>query len=399
MAGRPPTPVGSHGNISVWKSQQDPVVWSAFARIRMANGKSKQVLRRARTKSAARQKVLEALRELANETTGGAITADVRFARLAEMWLEHVTREYALSGKSPQTPRLYRGYVKNWVLPALGDLQAREVRAWNVNQLIQSAREKRSYDTAKTLRTVLSSICAFAVRQGAMTSNPVKDIERLTSGPGKNVKALTLEQRMDLLERLDKFVETKLYDSMGRSRRHHSRVWQDLPDIVRAMFSTGARLSEILALTGDDIDYRAATVTLGHHIVREPGRGILRMADRKGGGRQLVLGVPQWSVPMWRLRKISVPADGPLFPAWNGSWSDPHNVMHRIREAMDACGFEWVTSHVWRKTVATVLDEAGLPTTAIADQLGNNPAVVERHYRATRKSNEGNVAALERIIE
>jgi integrase len=391
VAGRPPTPVGSHGNISIWKSHEDPVVWSAFARIRMANGRSKQVLRRAKTKSAARQKIIDALRELSNAATGGAITSDVRFAKLAEMWLEHLTREYALSNKSPQTPRLYRGYVKNWVLPSLGDLQAREVRAWNVNQVIQAARTKRSYGTAKTLRTVLSAICAFAVRQGAMQTNPVKDTERLASSGGKDVKALTMEQRMDLLERLDEFVESKRVDAAGRSRRRHSQVWFQLPDIVRAMFSTGARLSEILALTGDDVDYRAATVRLGHHIVRRPGHGLERMADRKGGGRQLVLGVPQWSVPMWRLRKIAVPSDG--------SWSDPNNVMHRIREAMDACGFEWVTSHVWRKTVATVLDEAGLPTTAIADQLGNNPAVVERHYRATRKSNEGNVAALERIIE
>jgi haloacid dehalogenase-like hydrolase len=40
------------------------------------------------------------------------------------------------------------------------------------------------------------------------------------------------------------------------------------------------------------------------------------------------------------------------------------------REARDAAGFSWATSHVFRKTCATILDEAGLSVRAIADQLG-----------------------------
>jgi len=65
---------------------------------------------------------------------------------------------------------------------------------------------------------------------------------------------------------------------------------------------------------------------------------------------------------------------------------------------MNAVGYGWVTSHVFRKTVGTVLDEAGLPTTAIADQLGNSREVAERHYRKRRKANPQNVAALESML-
>lgn len=62
---------------------------------------------------------------------------------------------------------------------------------------------------------------------------------------------------------------------------------------------------------------------------------------------------------------------------------------------------ETVTSHVWRKTVATVLDEADLPTTAIADQLGvngNTRAVAEKHYRRKRAANQANADALEGML-
>ena len=46
-----------------------------------------------------------------------------------------------------------------------------------------------------------------------------------------------------------------------------------------------------------------------------------------------------------------------------------------------------------KKTVGTVLDEADLPITAIADQLGNTPAVAERHYRKQRVAKVVNAAA------
>ncbi|WP_162788770.1 hypothetical protein [Amycolatopsis albispora] len=51
------------------------------------------------------------------------------------------------------------------------------------------------------------------------------------------------------------------------------------------------------------------------------------------------------------------------------AWLDPSNVIHRLKEAFTECGYGWVTSHVFRKTVATVLDEANLPTGAIADSV------------------------------
>jgi predicted transcriptional regulator len=47
-----------------------------------------------------------------------------------------------------------------------------------------------------------------------------------------------------------------------------------------------------------------------------------------------------------------------------------------------------VTSQVFRKTVATILDEAGLSTGAVADQLGNTRAVAEKYYIARRAANE-----------
>ena len=44
-------------------------------------------------------------------------------------------------------------------------------------------------------------------------------------------------------------------------------------------------------------------------------------------------------------------------------------------------GFRWATPHSFRRTVATLLDQAGVPIVTIADQLGHtNPAMTASKY-------------------
>jgi integrase len=105
-------------------------------------------------------------------------------------------------------------------------------------------------------------------------------------------------------------------------------------------------------------------------VIRVKGRGLVRVSKRKGNGHGLPLRLPEWSVPMLRRRKLASGA-GPLFPAWNSEWLDPSNVIHGIQEAFAEADRGWVTSRVFRKTVASMMDEADLALSAIVDQLGN----------------------------
>lgn len=390
---RPPLPVGTPGRIFLRQLQEKPPLWEGRCRFRMADGTIRYIHIHRPGKTKAENAVKSRISDLMGEQTRGEISQDTRFRVVCEQWIDNLELDYKLSGKTPSTPRLYRGYIRNWIAPNLGELQCREIKAWNSNKVIQKARDK-SFETAKSVRTVLNQVCAYAVRNGAMDTNPVKDAERLASSRRKEVRAMALEQRTELLTKLTEFANAKSIDAAGRPLGVRAQVWLDLPDIVLAMLSTGARLSELMAIVGEDVDPTDPTVRVNHRIVRLKGQGLVRMDGRKGNGDGLLLAVPRWSVSMWRRRKIAS-GGGPMFPSSRGGWADPSNMTHRIREAMDACGFEWVTSHVWRKTVATVLDEANLPTTAIADQLGNTPPVVEKHYRRKRVVNDANAAALE----
>ena len=401
---RPPTPIGDYGRINtrevtVTKADGTTMTrWEARTLFRMKDGTVKDVMRRGTSKSNATTRLKERLRVLAGEVRGDEVTPDTRIAKIAELWMQELDRAAGFGTLAHGTVRNYKSHLRNWILPGIGELQAREVRTRACDALIKRAHDKASYATAKGVRNALAGLCAFAVRNEAMDINPVKSVSRLVNDTPKEVVAMNLEQRVDLGRKLREFAAKHQRDSMDRSLGERGKVWLSLPDVYEAMLSTGVRLGELLAIVGDDVNTTDGTITVGYHIVRVTGQGLVRQKLRKGRKQGLVLKVPSWSVPMWRRRKLAS-GGGPVFPSWRGQWLDPSNTIHRVREAFDVCGFEWVTSHVFRKTVATIMDEADLPASAIADQLGNTAAVVERHYRAKRAVNEAGAQALEKAFE
>jgi len=71
----------------------------------------------------------------------------------------------------------------------------------------------------------------------------------------------------------------------------------------------------------------------------------------------------------------------PVFPAPKGGLRDPSNTQGDLRETLTWCGLHGITSHIFRKTTATLLDNAGLSARTIADQLGHaQPSVTQNVY-------------------
>jgi integrase len=60
-----------------------------------------------------------------------------------------------------------------------------------------------------------------------------------------------------------------------------------------------------------------------------------------------------------------------VFPSPLGKLRDRSNTNDDLRAALDPLGFDWVTSHNFRKTAATLLNDGGLTVREIADQLGH----------------------------
>jgi integrase len=88
----------------------------------------------------------------------------------------------------------------------------------------------------------------------------------------------------------------------------------------------------------------------------------------------------------------------PVFANTKLSWRHPGRVGKWIRQARDAAGYPWLTSHVFRKTAATILDEQRFSAREIADVLGHSRPSLTYVYLHRGAANPAAGAALSEAL-
>jgi integrase len=74
-------------------------------------------------------------------------------------------------------------------------------------------------------------------------------------------------------------------------------------------------------------------------------------------------------------------------------------VRGELREARGTGTLAWITSHAFRKTAATILDEAALSARLVADQLGHSrPSMTQDVYMGRRAIDSQAALALEAAL-
>lgn len=147
------------------------------------------------------------------------------------------------------------------------------------------------------------------------------------------------------------------------------------------------------------MDLEAATVEVGHTVIRVKGKGLIRKRTKTAAGER-TLALPSWAVAMLRERQeVTKDEEGPVFPDSLGGLRDPSNTRRDLRAARGNAGFAWVTSHVFRKTAATVLDDAGLSARKVAGQLGHaRPSMTQDVYLGRKAAGREAADALEGLF-
>ena len=91
----------------------------------------------------------------------------------------------------------------------------------------------------------------------------------------------------------------------------------------------------------------------------------------------------------------TIATDVAIFPSPLGKPQNISNLTGRLREVFDDLGFDWVSSHTFRRTVATRLDEAGMSARQVADHLGHQkPSMTLDTYMGRKVANSDAAAIL-----
>ena len=183
---------------------------------------------------------------------------DPTVAELAERYM----RAYVAVRCKPRTAKGYRALLDGHIIPALGAMPVKAVRAKNAIALHDSLRHSPSL--ANRVVAVLSQMFSLA---------EIWELVPRGCNPCKLVKHYREEPR-------ERFLSPEEYRSVGaalKAAEAEGWMWPPAIAAIRLLMLTGCRKSEILTLQWDDVDRTA---------------GELRLRDGKRGPRMVPLTTP-----------------------------------------------------------------------------------------------------------
>jgi integrase len=175
----------------------------------------------------------------------------------------------------------------------------------------------------------------------------------------------------------------------------------DLVDPITLFIATGLRISELLGLQWADFDEDTSTLTVSGKVVRAAGKGLMRVDETKTIASRRTIPLPTFAATVLVARR-SLPYLGQqfmIFPSAAGTWRDPDNFRARWREVRGELGVPDTTSHSFRKTVATLIDDEGLSARIGADHLGHTRiSMTQDKYMARGRVHTAVADLLDRAI-
>lgn len=404
MAGKPLDP-GTHGDIWTTRITADgakPERWKAGCRYRHHNGQTQQLVRRGTSERAAKTKLRADIADLSPAGTT-KLTGASRFHEAAAIYLNKV-----LDKRKGTTYDTKASYMKNWVLPGLGELRLRECTAARLNNFFESLAAATSAkgtplapNSRRAIRKVVRGVMQVAILHEVLDRNPVDNIDDIEGGTLKKPHAYTADRTALFFAELDA-------DTIAKK--------SGLALLLKFLFLTGCRIGEAYALRWRDVnlDDKPVTVmdpvageeTLPPHslwingnIVRVTGKGLLRHEGKTFASKRVIAPLPGLAYDLLFLHKpINADPDAPVFPNSIGTWRDPQNTQKRIQGVRERIGFEDYTSHVSRKTLGTGMDDAGFTARQIADILGKQSVRdTQETYMGRNLPNPAAAAAVDKL--
>ncbi|MCU1685338.1 MAG: site-specific tyrosine recombinase XerC [Amycolatopsis sp.] len=385
--GRLRLPLGTAGEIT---TKQIGASWSARCLFRHTNGTYVDIRRRAKTKEAAKEKIRNAIKGLVMRSPGAGLTPYSLFKEVAAAWLAEYRADAENGIFSFTSVDSHTDNLRNHVLPVLGELTIIETGPPVINALCQTKLKAHSLSLAKQIKAVIGNVMTFAVQAGLILTNPVREIAPLSERRAKVKKAAPRSlSRVDLL------------DFLAKLDADEAANVADLPDLVRGFIATGERRGEMIGADWPDFDEKAAVLNVSGGIIQARGKGTVRNKGKTDNAVRPIA-LPDWYVTMLverRERLGLADPTGPIYPNSRGGYLNFQNLTNRHwLPFRRRAGYEWVTFKTLRKTVATLLDDAGLTARQIADVLGHaHPSMTLDVYMGRGQQSRASADALDTL--
>ena len=291
-------------------------------------------------------KAARALRIDANAQTPQAEGGPETIAELVAHYRLKELKEDSHSRKSFPTRAAYRSYLDNWVLPRWGELKLDQIKPVAVEEWLDGI--KRAKATRAKIRNLMSALYHHAMRYEWTDKNPIK-LVRQSAKRERIPDVLELAELQLLLTKLDTRERT----------------------LVLLAAATGLRVSELLGIRWDDVDFDSLELRVTRSIWHQ------KIGDCKteASAKPVPLdGYMAEDLLQWRKRS-PYPMQGdwvfasPTMKGTQPYW--PDNLMKRyIKPAAKAAGIHKnIGWHTFRHSFGTLLKANGEDVKTVQELL------------------------------
>lgn len=368
---------------TVTRDGKEYTYWEARITTGRDPGTGKQVQRSFTGKT--QKEVREKLQAAAVAVNGGTY-ADLSRLTVGQ-WLDIWARDY-LGNVKPTTANAYKSYIKNHIRPSLGAVRLTDLHPHTVQNFINSL-DGLAPSSVHVLYRVLHIAMGKAVDLNYIPRNPAARCV-LPKAERKEIHPLTDEQAAALIR------------AAGGTRIEH---------LVTLALFTGLRLSELLGLTWDAVDFDRGTIAVDKQLSADFTRGPLFSTPKSGKPRIVMPAASAFQAlrkqktkqaeqrlkagPLW------VNTCGLIFIDEDGGPMSQQTVEKEFASIRAAVGLVAFRFHDLRHTFAVNSIRAGDDIKTIQDNLGHATAAftLDVYGHVTETMKQDSAARMETFIK
>ncbi len=264
----------------------------------------------------------------------------------------------------------YESALKNHIYPSLGNLKINEIRVAEINKLLNSMYENKSYNTRKLAYSVLHACFAYAVSNDVITVNPVDKVEK---------PKMTDSERKEKLETEFAYSAETVAGILEKIKQE-PMMWRT---IITMIANTGMRRAEVCGLRWQSIDFEKKTITIDNNIVDIPQMGLIDQTPKNGEMRTIP--VDDYTIQLmsdWQFHQKEI-GNRSIYCFTQKNSVEPINpacITQKFAILGKKYGIKDFHPHKLRHSFASILEVNGVSPTTIAKLLGDNVVTVMRTY-------------------